>query len=869
MTGISRLKIRKKTYKFDVKHRYYPEKHYKVKTKSPIEKLRESIKKRTAPKKEGPRKKKITKPSEKKPAGFNFGLAAVAIIAALIILITGGLYIYIQTLQPASQAFVPPVDRPEMTDLLIGGDILTAGDIGTENHVAAVLLDYETANIGNYSVFLYTYEKQLPSQVFVLQSERVQATSYPLFINHLRNNLSKKNILVNEITIQELETLPQGAVVIIPSGYVPQEILGVDSTITFSGLAERGMVIIYIGLPFDRMNDGDLVADTPQNVLDNIPFRFDEGASLLSSNNFALYQPLYSVTSGKWSPSLAYGSVSVLSNGNGAFVFVPQTLDGGWREDPLKPNKEASEFAAEDIARIIVETPWAAPDGDPAQYYIPVGDEPSARRYFYSNTFEGTARSVKTYMIGESSSDTDLYVEDLQVINVAKQSRGELYIDGGTVVISTNMTNQPVRMFARLNEPTAAQPNMYLIINDVYGTEVERYPQNRVNVQADLAIDVPIYLGKGEYTVQLVDDESKVYAESYLKVVTVDIYPAGKDGSSTYLFRLEREGEPVELSQVTVLVDGGDYGEYDYTSVRGSIAVDVGGYTGGDSLPTGEHTFSFVIGGLTETVSYDITRPIPPLFANPLLWLTIIFAAGIAGAGIFFSRKEQTVYSLDVPDFPPVARQKIPLSSDTILSIFERVNDAYRWSSTPLTLTEVKNGFKEIYYQGKPIYITDYNTEYVLDSMIGKGKILQSLGYYGPLSWEKKTGRSMTYLAMMRKLRDICVNNAIPFTQMGESKEADSEITVVGQQMFLHFFERSSEVDDKALAGLISGVLSTIDNGITIVLFKNALKKRNFITMLDSPSKAQLLLKLEVENRSVLLLTMDELETMIKELKNV
>ena len=866
MTGISKVKIRKRTYKFEVKHRYHAEKHYQVKKKSPIDSIRESLKKRTAPKKQ--KKKKITtKP--KKPAGFNFGLAAVAVIVALIVIITAGLYLYIQTMQPVPQGFVSAVDTPEMTNLLLDGVVLTAGDIGTENHVASVLIDYETEHIGNYSVSLYTYETELPSQVFVLQSSRVQATSYPLFINHLRNNLSKSNILVNEITIQELETLPQGAVVLIPSGYIPQEILGVDSTITFDGLADKGIVIIYIGLPFDRMNDGELVVDTPEDVLDEIPFHFDEGASLLSSNNFALYQPLYSVTSGKWSSSLAYGSVSVLTNKNGAFIFIPQTLDGGWREDPLVPNKDASEFAAEDIARIILGTPWAVPDGDAAQYKFSVEKEPSSKEYFYTNPFKGVKRSVKIFFTGESSSDPDLYVHDLQVITVEKKTNGELYIDGGVVVISTNMTNKPVRMYAKLDEPVAAQPSMYLIINDAYGNEVERYPQGKVNVQADLAIDVPIHLGKGEYTVQLVDDESKVYAESYLRVVTVDVYLVSKEGASIYVFRLEREGEPVELSQVTVLVDDGEYGSYDYTNVRGSITVDVGGYTGGDSLPTGEHTFKFVIGGLTETVSYDVVRPIPPFFTNPLLWLTIIFAAGIAGAGIFFSRKEQTVYSLDVPDFPPIARQKIPLTPDTILSIFERVNEAYRWKNIPLTLTEVKNGFKDIYYQGKPIYITDYNTEYILDSMIGKGKILQFLNYYGPVSWEKKTGKTMTYLAMMRKLRDICVNNAIPFTQMGESNDADSEITVVGQQMFLHFYERSSEVDDKALGKMMRRVLSTIDSGITIVLFKNGLKKRNFITLLDSPSKAQLLLKLEVENRSVLLLTMDELEKMIKELKNV
>lgn len=870
MAGIKKVKIKKKTYKFDVRRRYYSEKHYKVKEKSPVEKLREQLKKTFAPKKE--EKKKIKRPTripKEKPPGFNFALAGVAIIAALIILIGGGLYFYMQSLQPTPGGFVPPVDKPQISNSLLGGSVLTAGDIGTEDNVASVLLSYDTENIGNYTVSLETYEMKLPSEVFVLQSSRDQASSYSSFMNHLRNNLSKKKILVNEITMQELETLPEGAVILIPSGAIPQEILGVDSTITFDNLANRGMVVIYIGMPFDDMHNGRLVVDTPNDVLDKVPFDFDESASLLPTQGFTLYQPLYRVTSGRWSSKLAYGCVSILTRENGAFIFIPQTLDGGWRQDPLIPGKEASEFAAEDIARIIVETPWAESDGDPVVYEIDVSENPSRTRYFYTNPFAGESRSVKMNFKGVSPSDSELFVEDTQVINLEKTPNGNLFIDGGVVVISTNITNQPVRMFARLDEPTAAQPNMYLVINDISGQEVERYPQGRVNVQSDLSIDAQIYLGKGEYTAELVDDESRPYAQSYMRVVTVDIALRGKEGASTYIFRLEREGEPVQLSSVEVIVDEGEYGTYDFTNVRGEVSIDVGGYTGGDALPTGEHTFTFVTGGLSENVKVDIVRPIPPFFANPYLWLTIIISAGIAGMGVIFSRREQTFYSVDIPDFPPVARQKIPLTSDTILSIFERVNESYRWENTPLTLSEVKNGFKELFYQGKPIYITDYNAEYLLDNMIGKGKVLQALGYYGPLSWENQTGKSMTYLAMMRKLRDICVNNAIPFTQLGESKEADSEITVVGQQMFLHFYERSSEVDDKSLAELLEKILSTIDKGITIVLFKNDIKKRNFIALLDSPSRAQLLLKLEVENRSVLLLTMEELENMIKELKNV
>ena len=875
MVGIGKLKIRKKVYKFDVRRRHYSEQHYKVKKKEPLDAIRESIRNFISPKKKEKKKRYVRKKvAEKKPA-FNVPLAALAIFVALIVLLGGWFYISLQDLGTPAE-FKPPTDKPKISDEIAGGKVLTAGDIGTSDYIAGVLVKYDTENIGNYTVSLETYETELPSEVFVLQSARDQADTYSSFMYHLRNNLSKINILVNEITMRELETLPQGAVVLVPSGAIPKEILGINSTLNPNNIADRGIVIIYIGHPFTKMHPGYglPVETTPSDVLKTIPFTFDEGASIISIDDFSLYQPLYRVNSGSWSSSLAYGSVSILTRGNGAFIFIPQTLDGGWREDPAVEGKTEAEYAAEDIARIIIENPWAVPDGGAAVYKLSFTGEEAEKytdeRYFYTNQFEGEERSVKMLFSGISSVDPDLVVEDLEITRVKKEPNGDLYINGGIVVVSTNITNEDVRMFAKLDEPVAAQPNMYLVISDVDRNEVSRFPQGRVNVQADLSIDVPLYLSRGEYDVALMDDESKIYAQSYMRVVTVDITSAGTyDRNSNYRFYLEREGESIELSSVTVVVDEGDYGEYEFTNVEGVVYVDVGGYTGGDSLPGGEHIFTFIIGGLREDVIVEIKRGAPPLFTNPILWITLLLSVGIAGAGVFFARREQIFYAVDVPDFPPVAKIKIALSPDTVLSVFERVNESYRWCNTPLTIREIKNGFKDIFYKGKPIYITDYNAEYILDSLIGTGRVIQSLGYYGPLSWEKKTGKSMTYLAMMRKLRDICVNNATPFTLMGESKDADSEITVVGQQMFLHFYEKSCEADEKKLASLLKRALSTIDNGITIILFKNGIKKRSFIAFLESPSKAQLLLKLEVENRSVLLLTMNELEKMIKELKNV
>jgi hypothetical protein len=218
-------------------------------------------------------------------------------------------------------------------------------------------------------------------------------------------------------------------------------------------------------------------------------------------------------------------------------------------------------------------------------------------------------------------------------------------------------------------------------------------------------------------------------------------------------------------------------------------------------------------------------------------------------------------FFVDIPDFPPVARTKIPLPSDTVLGVLAKVNENYRWQSTPLTPSEIKNGFKDLFYKGKPIYVTDYNVEYLLNELEKKRRVKESLGYYGLVQWEESSRHSINYLAMMRRLRDICVNNAVPFTSLGESGTADSEVTVAGQQMFLHFYEKGDQ------RPMLKKALETIGKGITIILFRNEAEKNEFVGIMHSPSVAPLMLKMEADNGSVQMLAADEFEKMLIEFK--
>jgi hypothetical protein len=588
--------------------------------------------------------------------------------------------------------------------------------------------------------------------------------------------------------------------------------------------------------------------------------KFDEQSSLESEDGFHLFQPLYLVASASgWTTGLKYGSVSYAKKGNGAFIFVPQTLDGGWRG-----NYSA---AAEDIARIVFETPWAEPNAPSHQYNFTNQSSYSGITYFFSEPFESPNTTVKVEFIGYSNSSNFPVMETL-FLQLEKPDQNNLYIDLGGRVVPTNITNLPVRMNAELKAPVASQPNMLLVIADINGTELQSFPQGNVDVQADKSFDVQVFVERGEYIVKLVDDESKVYAQTYMKVVSPEIIYVGTENQrhSAYLFDIKMEGNPFELVQVVVKVNavgGASYGTYTFDNAQ-KLRVDVGSLTGGEYLPQGKYIFEFTSGGLKLSVPVNHLRP-KTIFDEPFFWIVVVMTGGLVGIGVFFAKQEETYFALDIPDFPPVAKTKIPLSVEIVLGIFPKVNETYRWQHTPLTTAEIKNGFKDIFYKGKPIYISDYNVEYLLDELEKRGRVKESLSYYGLIDWVEKSKHSIEYLSLLRRVRDICVNNAIPFTGIGESKEADTVITVVGQQISIHFYEKNVNIPE-----LLKRVLPTIGRGISIILFKGPVDKDSFQQLISSsPSVAPLLVKMEADSSSLLFLTGDELEKMLIEFKSM
>jgi len=839
-----------KEYKFDTRRKYDYVMRYKVIEKPPLEKLKDDIKKIFEKKKKP--KTKLLEEKKPKKAGrqFNLLLIAVTITIAVLLIIGGVIFL---TFQQAQAGYQPgPIVSPDVETTITGSGVISGGDRTTGTNIAYVTMAYSTAGMENHTFKLSVYNDPIPSEVFLLSSDRYDAESYPQFSTSLKSILEKKGISVNEIDLELLETIPRGAIVIIPSGYIPQELLGVDSTITVNELMGRGVVVVYVGLPFDKMLENGIPKTTPTDVFQKTGIRFDESSSLSSRSGFSLFQPFYRAEGSGSGVSnlLAYGSVSIVKRSGGAIIFLPQTLDGGWREDPYA--------AAEDISRIIYETPWTETVTEPKYYYSTEnGDNVIG---MFTNSFKGTRKSIKIEFEGYDDEGTK--IERYRVVNVDKQTKGNLYISGGPSVAPTDITEYPIRIDARLMEDSPEVELLYFIVENATSEVGERVDLGERSVQAQIPFDVPIHLTTGEYIASIIDDESNVYAQSYLKVVSVEPVAYSISGNE-YTFRILQDGSPKKVNEVTVTVDDGKYGEYTFEDAS-IVIVDLTQATGGEGLPAGTHTFTFKIGKLEWTIPLTKGSPAPPLFADPIFLGTLVLSAVIVGLGVYFASKETINYQIDIPDFPPVARTRISLKKRDVLGIFEKVNEDYKWAEVPLTVSEIKSGFRNILYRGQPIYISDYNVEFLMDTLKADGNVKESMGYYGLSSWEKKTGKTMDYLSLFRKIRDVCVNNAVPFTRKGESKDCDTEITAMGQEMHVHLYDRHGNTKE-----LVRNVLETVKKGITVVVFEGERDKREFENLLRSPSRAMLLLKMEQNTSSVLLLNVREFDKMIKEIKEV
>ena len=857
-----KLKIAKKAYVFDVRRKYAANRTFAVKKKpeTPAEDLKEKLKEFMD------RKKPLDGKDEKAqaaplPPAKGMGPVKIAIAAAALFLLC---IVALLLLFPpmGAGALVAPENTGFSGSYSFSVDetgVLTVGGEDAPQHTGYFLVDYSASNLSSLNFTAKLYSQKPASQVFILDYPRDSGNSYPVFRRQLSDSLSKSGITANEIDIEKAGNLPSGAILIVPTGYFPKELLGIGSDFDYKSLLARGVTIIYIGLPFDNQamgRDGLTVAASHGAIV------FDRKTKPKSTEEFGLFNAQYSAapaqsqSSELTSGGMLYGSISVIRHKGGALLLLPQSLDGGWRERDYSGNwNEKGELAAQDVARLINEERWI-PEiayGESQAALEKKGAQPLT---IFSGPFAAESAYVKLFADAVDLSGGK--IRSFKVFEIEKLQKGRM-APSEPETVPYYLSGQRTRLNVALREKSAVPVKLYVeMYKDGKLLQKDNLEPGLTNPTTDKSVDIQVDAEPGNYVVLVSDAGGKVYAACELAVADLEISVNESNwAKGKFSFFLSSAGQAVEPRSLTVSLDGKGEARYSQSALRMQNEFTVVNYQYSDKIESGAHTFLFTAGGYTKSLALPYDRT-PPFWENPIVIVLAILAAGTFGIGWVLRRPESLRYGLDVPDFPPMSTIKIPVKRETVLDIFESVNAGYAWQRMPLRADEIKSGFRKLTYNGKPILVGDFNLERILAKLMDEGILKEEAGYYGLVRWEKESRHSIHYLAIYRIMRNVFVNSAVKFSKLDAMADCDMKAIAGNVEIYLHIMEEPEEA-------VVHRALASAKKGSTIIVFKTPEARDSFRASLTSTSKLAVGLKMEVDGGRIMLFTVkNEISSYLK-----
>jgi len=857
-----KLKISKKAYVFDVRKKFAATRSFAVKKKAetPAEGIRDSLQSFLKGRKplsggEAARAAQVKQsPSPAQPSGIpakpsgSLGIA-VKIAAALFLLFFLGIA-SIFIMYGGEQGGVPPsAETPafsgEYSTAVDQSRILSVGQVGSPSNIAFFLISFESKNITEANISAELFREKPLTQVFILEHARESADTYPLFRSGLVDRLSKQGISVNEIGTESLSTIPEGALLLVPTGYFPLELLEGNSGSNFKSLLSRGVDIVYIGMPFDTL----ALDKTGSTVkVGNSDIQFIKGRPE-SREGFMLYDAQYTASPGKGasgmsSQGMLYGSASMVRLGKGSMVFIPQFLDGGWVTDS---DSQGYEKAITDISRLIFEERWIGPFASAAASIRSPSEKEIISLYTSSFSGDSAIMRLSTTVVDANGVPS----RSFSLFSVEKAQKGEIY-PRDPVAVPFYLSGVKTRLNLALKE---SDPTPVKLFVGMYkdGVELQRseFELGLTNPTIEKSVDFSVNAEPGNYELMIVDSVDKVYAATMLTVANLDIgMPSADWQNGKFAFSISAGGRPISPQTLSVAMDKSGEQQYSQSSMARTGSATQLAYSYAGKISPGTHTFTFSTGGWSKAFKAEYYAR-KNIWDNPTVVILGFVSLLVFGIGTILRRPEILRYGLDIPDFPPLTTVKIPLKRETLLEIFDNVNAGYSWKWMPLRADELKSGFRKLTYNGKPILIGDFNLERVLSKLREEGQVKDELDYWGKTSWEKESGHSVRYLMVYRVLRNVFVNNAVKFSKIDAIPECDVKAVLGNEEIYFHIMEEPRErVAHRALA--------TVPKGHTIIVFKTLEEAEDFRRALNSPSKLAVALKMEVNNKNILLLPVKE-----------
>ena len=775
----------------------------------------------------------------------------VLIAAVILLVVVGyGVFLYLQISAEPSKPSVVTVEAPPAPTIiahLADSGFLDSGEKGTRWFAT---VDLEGRNLDELKISLSVMQTEVPESVYVLRVPNYQfASHYSEFYSKLKETLSSKGIPVSEITVDELLSMPKGKkiILIVPSGNFPSVFIGGESAeFDMKSFAQNGNVLIYIGF---KPSEGILTRQSPapQSISADALSRFSLTFTTETGQPqlFSFKNPLFAVKSagsdsGRASVRGQSGEYSVNWGGEGFVYFIATTVDFWW--------SFSGNASAVELADAISDARWGTGLAKGDIILNATNSTVSSRRMII---FTGPYTPTDQFRVGKASGQLSIQATKQKgnatsssgkVVNVMFGDRPKGIITHEERFISSDLTGEQMQISYSLNEPTTALKQVFLSAIASNGVETLFTPITSAPISLKVTDALHLFdnrLIADKYILRVTDDQRHLFAQSYLQMVSFRPEPLIFDfARGLFAFNVIMEGETdpygSKLSHIDVSLDGRDQKELD--TIRGQIL-----YNATPTTTPGNHTFIFQFGEDVVPVVVQYIRPIS-VFEKPENLAAIAITVILFAIGMLVTRPETISYSVDVPDFPPLQAIAIPVKRETIIDLFESVNRDLRWQQTPLSISDLKSGFKKVLFRGRSIIIGDYNLEMLLDKLKEEGYVDQAMEYYGLKRWEKETRKSIHSLAMTRALRDTFVTEGIPFLPFGQRGDADTVVSYGGEKVFIHIYETDS---------VIRRAIGSASVGRSVVVFENEIIMRDFLSRIHSSAEMNVVFKLLLDNGKI------------------
>ncbi len=825
-----------KKHRFFIKKQYSFVKKFKLIPKGPMDQFFEFIDKfkKARSSKDASKKKKVKK-----------GLNITLIVSLIFVFIILGLIVYfVMLLQSIPPTQPPTPDLTVFVPRVVYGQYGTIFDKGDALWLHVILFPINVDEISLDIFPLSSDSIDIVPNLYVLKSGLFDTSesSFFDFYNSLKFIGFERGFNVELINMNELDKVPPGSFIVIPSGRFPFEL-----AFKLEDLAKRKVNVLYIGgVPSENAVDlsGNLIS-LPKDYDPMTVYSTSIRHTNLKPINLKIRSAVYELagsTKIKGAASLVSYKKKYDENG-GLFIVLPATLEEGWK---------TPDDAANDVISVIL---------DPSIVLHPKRLKPSTmelqkdtRDVIIENNNNLPFGKYILFFTGRSAS-TSKVSSYLHTYYFYNDSEGYMYPTSGPSFLSMDLSKKPITFNYKIKGQ--GKKTLKLVVYNSAGKVVDT---KILDVFLGDEGNFKYYnenLTEGVYLFAI-KDNSRVLVKTILQISPLSIKLKPDFDLAKFTFEFYVGDKKAVIDEVKVYYNGKEYTDKKVSSFTIDLSSDFGG-----KAPSGRYYFTVVSGRVKKQLSaYN-----PPktaigriIFGNPINMALLILSTIIFIIGSFIKPKMDTRLYIDIPDFPPMEKLKITISASEVLEVIEDVNKYYKWKYTPLKTSEIKMGFRRIIRNGNPIIISDFNLEYILDEMVEKGLLKKVLDYYGIPEWEKKSGFSIEELALFRKLRDVCVEHAIPFSQLMK-KKFNVKIKLMFKDNFVIFF-----TPNKEFLPVMRKALSLVKESQVILLTLTDDEKELLLDYTFQSGKEVSLFRHYIERGLITIMTVYEFEAMVNEL---